>query len=63
MADYHKDITFAKLEMEGQDDLGMKYNIEVYPTFKLYHNQKELSSVIGANNEKLRTGIDKLQLS
>lgn len=49
--------------MDQNDDLGVKYRIDVYPTFKFYHQQKELTFTLGANEEKLTAASSKLHLA
>ncbi|XP_066923861.1 uncharacterized protein [Clytia hemisphaerica] len=56
----HPNISFALIDMDGQDEICDKYKIDVFPTFIFYHNSKQFAKVFGANEHKLRENIEKL---
>ena len=60
LSEEYTKVTFAKIEMDGKDELGFKYKIDVFPTFLLYEDGKLVGKVLGANPEKLKKELENL---
>ncbi|XP_031566186.1 thioredoxin-like [Actinia tenebrosa] len=51
------DVTFAKVDVDENEDIAEDEKILAMPTFVLYKNGKMVETVVGANDNKLREAI------
>ena len=58
--EYKGKIKFSGVDVDRAKDISMNLNITAMPTFVFYKGGKEIERLKGANQEKLRAALDKL---
>lgn len=59
-SDQYKDkIVFVKVDVDGASEISEKYRIKAMPTFILFKNGEKIEEMMGANEMKLKSVINK----
>ena len=56
---FENEVIFYKVDVDVNTETPEKNNVEVYPTFLLFKNQKQVHKVQGADLESLTNAIKK----
>ncbi|XP_041475156.1 thioredoxin-1-like [Lytechinus variegatus] len=53
-------VKFGKVNVDDAEEVAQKYEVSAMPTFILFKDGKKFDTIVGANEAKLREGVEKL---
>nr|XP_054765280.1 uncharacterized protein LOC129272068 [Lytechinus pictus] len=53
-------VKFGKVNVDDAEEVAQKYDVSAMPTFILFKDGQKFDTIVGANEAKLKEGVEKL---
>ena len=60
LSDLYTNVHFVKVDVDEVPDVAQELGIRAMPTFVIFKEEKKVGEVVGANQDAVRTVIDKI---